>query len=147
MFFDNLKLYLGSLGVSRGMAWTIRCDSPRDSPQGDRLQGSTPRDTPSDPHQGSPQGFPPRELPPGSPPEIHLGIPAPGDPHNGERKQAHSCAILFVGFFRLPPLGFRPHIHRKQHYPKPGQHKFQIGRQLVAGLTKLLESIELILST
>ena len=26
-FFDNFKLYLGGLGVSGGMAWTIRCDS------------------------------------------------------------------------------------------------------------------------
>ena len=27
MFFDNFKLYLGGLGVSGGMAWTIRGDS------------------------------------------------------------------------------------------------------------------------
>ena len=27
MFFDNFKWYLGCLGVSGGMAWTIRCDS------------------------------------------------------------------------------------------------------------------------
>ena len=27
LFFDNFKWYLGGLGVSGGMAWTIRCDS------------------------------------------------------------------------------------------------------------------------